>query len=59
MSRKEWLAVIVVLGLGIVWQIPRHDDAIATDQRDHVRAPAPADAAGPYRRIALEVTGMT
>jgi hypothetical protein len=74
MSRKEWIAVIVVIGLGIVWQIPRHDDAMPAGAEPHALSPAevqpaegerpsePAAAAepvGPYRTIALEVTGMT
>ena len=73
MSRKEWIAVIVVIGLGIVWQIPRHDDVMPTDEGDHAHAPAQtvgargeggsppaaAPATGPYRTMVLEVTGMT
>lgn len=74
MSRKEWIAVVLVIGVGIVWQIPLHDDAMPPDAADHAHAPAervgaagqgasatpaPAELAGPYRTIALEVTGMT
>lgn len=74
MSRKEWIAVIVVIGLGIVWQIPRHDEAMPASAERHTHSSAevqsgegdhlsePASAAedrGPYRTIALEVTGMT
>lgn len=74
MSRKEWIAVIVVIGLAIVWQIPRHDAAMPGGAGHHTHSaveaqgadgdgasgPAtPAERAGPYRTIALEVTGMT
>lgn len=61
MSRKEWIAVIVVIGLGIVWQIPRHDEAMPAhvDAHEHAPAPAPEELAGPFRTITLEVTGMT
>ena len=74
MSRKEWIAVFVVIGLGIVWQIPRHDDAMPADVEHHTHSPAEvqteegeqaserataAEPVGAYRTIALEVTGMT
>lgn len=74
MSRKEWIAVVVVIGLGIVWQIPRHDGAMSTNGEPRAGSSAeaqaaegaepsartaPAEVAGPYRTIALEVTGMT
>ena len=71
MSRKEWVAVVVVIGLGIVWQIAGHDDAMTGEGEQHTHsaaemapdqtsAPAdPTEAAGPYRTVALEVTGMT
>lgn len=74
MTRKEWTAVIVVVGLGIVLQIPRHDESMTERPEEHAHPAAgvgPSDAfsaesfarepepAGPYRTIALEVTGMT
>ena len=71
MSRKEWIAVVVVIGVGIVWQIAGHDDAMTHEAEQHTHLPAvmepertstpadPADSAGPYRTVALEVTGMT
>jgi len=70
MSWKHWIAVVLVIGLGIVAQIPRHQEGAAGDAT-HEHAPAgaaapaatstssPAEPAGPYRTIALEVTGMT
>lgn len=71
MSRRHWLAVAVVLGAGILLQIPghgrtgeEHDGHPAVDAPEPVRSdqpagPGPAAMAGPYRTIALEVTGMT
>ncbi len=61
MSWKEWTAVSVVIGAGILLQIPGHDDA----QMDHEamgRGDMPAQmaaATGVYRTVALDVTGMT
>lgn len=74
MSRKEWMAVIVVIGVGIVWQMRGQDEPVPPGGEQHTSSPAQvesrkhedlsappdaADAAGPYRTIALEVTGMT
>lgn len=71
MSWKHWTAVLAVIGFGIVLQIPRNDEpgleehphpaASATASGSDSAAPAPekAEPAGPYRTIALEVTGMT
>lgn len=74
MTLKEWTAVIIVVGLGIVLQIPRHDEGMTKRSEDHAH---PAGGLGPsdpgtaahsvrepepsrpYRTIALEVTGMT
>ena len=63
MSWKHWMAVLGVIGLGIVLQIADHDAA----SMDHPAAPAAtasptgaeAEPSGPYRTVALEVTGMT
>jgi len=61
MGWKQWSAVAVVIGGGILLQIPPHDDAAmdrgATVQRD-VRADM-ADVEGTFRTVALDVTGMT
>lgn len=74
MSRKEWIAVVLVIGLGLVWQIPRHEVAVSIGEEPHGHsaaevqghrasgASAPANAAnlaGPYRTFELAVTGMT
>ena len=61
MSWKQWTAVAAVIGLGIVLQIPGHDDL----EMDH-DGPGAVDEMlqmsaeeGPYRTVALDVTGMT
>lgn len=68
MSWKQWTAVVVVIGLGIVGQIPRDDEMEESPRPEQTAAPAAAGGApvmdgnapaGPYRTIALEVTGMT
>lgn len=74
MSRKEWLAVIIVIGVGIVWQMRGQDEPVSAGGEQHMPSPAQvestnqeelsappnaAEAAGPYRTVALEVTGMT
>lgn len=62
MTWKHWVAVVLVIGLGIVLQMPRHDRTMEEHQPTG-RTTAPATAsdapAGPYRTVALEVTGMT
>ena len=61
MSWKEWTAVGVVIGAGILFQIPGHDDAqMDPEAMGHGDMPGEmAVATGPYRTVALEVTGMT
>lgn len=68
MSWKHWTAVLAVIGVGIVLQIPRHD---AETMEEHSHAPGGAastvesstvpvaEPAGPWRTMVLEVTGMT
>ena len=61
MSWKEWTAVGVVIGAGILFQIPGHDKA-RTDPEAMRHGDTPGDMAattGPYRTVALDVTGMT
>lgn len=64
MSWKHWTAILVVIGAGIVLQIPR-DAGEMEEPRQAVEMTPPdgstgaEEAAGPYRTIALEVTGMT
>ncbi|MHB1168894.1 MAG: hypothetical protein ACYC28_06380 [Longimicrobiales bacterium] len=69
MSWKQWTAVLVVIGLGIVLQIPRHDGD-TMDEHTHTpggaasptessAVPVAPEPAGPYRTMVLEVTGMT
>ncbi len=61
MSWKEWTAVSVVIGAGILLQIPGHDDAqMDHEAMGHGDMPAHmAAATGVYRTVALDVTGMT
>jgi hypothetical protein len=64
MSWRHWTVVLAVISLGIVLQIPRHSEESMSDH-GHPRAAgspvsdAQSDLAGPYRVVALEVTGMT
>ena len=61
MGWKQWSAVAVLIGGGILLQIPGHDDA----EMDHAamgESEMPADVAeaqGAYRTVVLDVTGMT
>jgi len=61
MSWKHWAAVLAVIGIGILVQIPRHE----RETVEHGHAPAllapveEAQSEGPYRTVALEVAGMT
>ena len=61
MGWKQWSAVAVVIGGGILLQIPGHDAA----DMDHTAmghgdmSAEMAEAQGPYRTVALDVTGMT
>ena len=60
MSWKHWAAVLVVIGIGIVLQIPRHEqEMVEHDAGAAAHTPVEADPQGPYRTVALEVTGMT
>ena len=60
MGWKQWAAVVVVIGAGIVLQIPDHGDALMDHQAmgdaDMTQA---SDVQGPFTRVALNVTGMT
>ncbi len=61
MGWKQWSAVAVVIGGGILLQIPAHDDA-AMDHEVTVQGDVPpdmADVEGTLRTVALDVTGMT
>ncbi|MHB1169389.1 MAG: heavy-metal-associated domain-containing protein [Longimicrobiales bacterium] len=68
MSWKHWTAVLVVIGVGIVLQIPKDD---GETMEEHALTPGgaasgvessavpAAESAGPWRTMVLEVTGMT
>lgn len=61
MTWKHWAVVLTVVGIGIVLQIPGHDEGML--ERDPPPAVLPpgaeAETEGPYRTVVLEVTGMT
>ena len=60
MGWKQWSAVAVVIGGGILLQIPRYDAVM--DQGAMLRGDVPADMADveeAFRTVALDVTGMT
>ncbi len=60
MGWNQWSAVAVVIGGGILLQIPQHDAVM--DQGAMLRGDVPADMAdveGTLRTVALDVTGMT
>ena len=65
MSWKEWAAVAVVIGGGILLQIPTwggHSEHHAEDGHDHasaVAASAATAAENGDRAVGLAVTGMT
>lgn len=60
MTRKEWAAVAVVIGGGILLQVAGHDgmqmDRGAVGAEDTASV---AEPPGPFRQVALDVTGMT
>ncbi len=61
MSWKEWTAVGVVVGVGILLQIPGGNE-MRMDQEALAPSEMPADTPatiGAYRTVALDVTGMT
>ncbi len=61
MTSKEWAAVAVVVGGGILLQIPGHDEMnMDPTAVGHSEMPADmAEVVGPYEQVALDVTGMT
>ncbi len=63
MSKRSWLAVTLVIGVGILLQIPDrggHIEHHATDGHDHgSMALGPVEGTPGQRTVVLEVTGMT
>ncbi len=61
MGWKQWSAVAVVIGGGILLQIPGHDvSSMDHAAMGHSDVPTDmADVQGPYTTVALDVTGMT
>lgn len=61
MGWKQWSAVAVLIGGGILLQIPGHEDS-SMDHAEMGHSEMPthmAEPQGPYATIALDVTGMT
>lgn len=63
MSWKQWSLVGIVIGLGILWQIPEQHARPAAESREsahaHESTSAIPAAEGSYRNVDLEITGMT
>ena len=62
MGWKQWSAVAVVIGGGILLQIPGHEDAAMDHGATFLQGDVPPDMAnveGTLRTVALDVTGMT
>lgn len=63
MGWKQWSAVAVVIGGGILLQIPGHDEMdMEMDAGAMEAGVMPAEmthVTGPYRTVVLDVTGMT
>ncbi len=61
MGWKQWSAVAVLIGGGILLQIPGHNE-VEMDHAPMGHGEMPADMAeaqGPNTTVALDVTGMT
>ncbi len=58
MKKIEWVAVGVVLGLGILSQIPRHDHA-RMPEHDHEFGTAAQAVTDNATTVTLAVSGMT
>ena len=61
MGWKQWSLVAVLIGGGILLQIPGHDDMeMDREAVEHADPPAGMiDPPPPFKTVALEVTGMT
>jgi hypothetical protein len=61
MGWKQWSAVAVVIGGGILLQIPGHDETgMDHGAMEHGETPAGmTDVQGTFRTVVLDVTGMT
>ena len=55
MGWKQWSAVAVVIGGGILLQIPGHDE-VGMDRGEML---VMAEPQGPYTTVALDVMGLT
>ena len=57
MTKLEWGLVAIAVGLGIMSQIPNHDD-MEMDAHEHA-APALEDVAPSLTLVSLDISGMT
>ena len=56
MSTKEWVAVGLVIGAGVLMPMFGHDDETMDHSAMEMQA---AQNSGPMKTVALDVTGMT
>ena len=60
MGWKQWSLVAVLIGGGILLQIPGHEMDMEQETVEHAGLPASmVDPQPPFQTVALEVTGMT
>lgn len=60
MSMKEWVAIAVVIGGGILLQIPGHDAMeMSHEGMEHSVAPEMEEVTLGLERVELHVSGMT
>lgn len=60
MGWRQWSAVAVVIGGGILLQIPHDDTEMDHAAMGHAETlVAPSAAQGTFRTVTLDITGMT
>jgi len=62
MSKKEWTAVVLVILVGIILQIPGgmgNRGKPATERHASAAVDAASQDVGPYQTVHLDVAGMT
>ena len=58
MGWKQWATVALVIGGGVVMQIPAHTGS-AMDNGAMASETGPGEESGPHTTVYLDVTGMT
>lgn len=56
MTKREWIVIGLVIGGGILLPILGHDGDVMNQSTMEMRV---AEAVGPLKTVALDVTGMT